>query len=352
MVSLKLEERVLEELAWTHGSPLWTSLSRKPDSVPSCEEAWGNPRNPVIVSPTKRMRYEVDSNNTHQNQLPPCSAQMSFFSKLYYLASVRLTDLCERVRVDERGRRMVWTLLEHILKEERSLFIDRHLDQNLLCIVYVVCKANKADTSFVDIMSHYRNQPQSRSHIYRMVRVDSSICASNGTSRRDDKKASDSPAASSQKPESHSAVDKPPEVSNTQDSSASVVVPPTSEAEPSSGHHVDLIVYYNKVFLPRVEKFMRMLRESSSLASLTPMPVRRIPRGTPLKRSLSDKVTIVPYGQVPYIHRDVTGVRYKLTQSPTRDFRAINRLLNRNRPLYRIAGAPEKAAPHGYRIVL
>nr|CDJ93562.1 Retinoblastoma-associated protein domain containing protein [Haemonchus contortus] len=171
---------------------------------------------------------------------------------------------------------MVWTLLEHILKEERSLFIDRHLDQNLLCIVYVVCKANKADTSFVDIMSHYRNQPQSRSHIYRMVRVDSSM----------------------------------------------------------------------------VEKFMRMLTESSSRASLTPMPVRRIPRGTPLKRSLSDKVTIVPYGQVPYIHRDVTSVRYKLTQSPTRDFRAINRLLNRNRPLYRIAGAPEKAAPHGYRIVL
>uniref|UniRef100_A0A7I4XZ29 DUF3452 domain-containing protein n=2 Tax=Haemonchus contortus TaxID=6289 RepID=A0A7I4XZ29_HAECO len=348
----KLEERVLEELAWTHGSPLWTSLSRKPDSVPSCEEAWGNPRNPVIVSPTKRMRYEVDSNNTHQNQLPPCSAQMSFFSKLYYLASVRLTDLCERVRVDERGRRMVWTLLEHILKEERSLFIDRHLDQNLLCIVYVVCKANKADTSFVDIMSHYRNQPQSRSHIYRMVRVDSSICASNGTSRRDDGKQADPPAANSQQPQSHSAVDKPPDVSNAQDSSASVVVPSNSEAEPSSGHHVDLIVYYNKVFLPRVEKFMRMLTESSSLASLTPMPVRRIPRGTPLKRSLSDKVTIVPYGQVPYIHRDVTSVRYKLTQSPTRDFRVINRLLNRNRPLYRIAGAPEKTAPHGYRIVL
>ncbi|KAK6056696.1 Retinoblastoma-associated protein A domain protein, partial [Cooperia oncophora] len=131
----KLEERVLEELAWTHGSPLWTSLSRKPDSVPTCEEAWGNMKSTVIISPAKRMRYEVDPNTVPHNQPPPCSAHMSFFSKLYYLASVRLSDICERIRIDERGRRMMWTLLEHILKEERSLLMDRHIDQNLLCIV-------------------------------------------------------------------------------------------------------------------------------------------------------------------------------------------------------------------------
>ncbi|VDO19360.1 unnamed protein product [Heligmosomoides polygyrus] len=125
----------LEELAWTHDSPLWTSLSRKPDSVPSCEEAWGNPRSPTSASPAKRMRFELEQSSLSQCQLPPCSAQMSFFSKLYFLASKRLSDLCERIRIDERGRRMMWTVFEYILKDERSLFMDRHLDQNLLCIV-------------------------------------------------------------------------------------------------------------------------------------------------------------------------------------------------------------------------
>ncbi|KAK5970732.1 Retinoblastoma-associated protein A domain protein [Trichostrongylus colubriformis] len=349
----KLEERVLEELAWTHGSPLWTMLSRKPNSVPTCEEAWGNPKTTLVVSPNKRMRYEVDSNNMPQKRLPPCSAQMSFFSKLYYLASLRLTDICERIRVDDRGRRMMWTLLEYILKEERSLFTDRHLDQNLLCIVYVVCKANKADVSFVDIMSHYRNQPQARSHIYRSVRVDSSICPSNGTSRREGVSSGDSSAASSQQLRSHSAVGPSPEKPVSLDGSVPIAVPTTPEPQSTaSGHHVDLIVYYNKVFLPRVEEFMRDLSENSTLASLTPMPARRIPLGTPLKRSLSDKVTVVPYSQMSYMQRDTNTIRYRISQSPSRDFRAINRLLSKNRPLYRIAGAPEVNPPLGYRIVI
>ncbi|CAJ0594842.1 unnamed protein product [Cylicocyclus nassatus] len=33
-----VEERVLEELAWTKDSALWTALSRKPDSVPTCDK--------------------------------------------------------------------------------------------------------------------------------------------------------------------------------------------------------------------------------------------------------------------------------------------------------------------------
>ncbi|KAK6030804.1 Retinoblastoma-associated protein B domain protein [Ostertagia ostertagi] len=345
MIGESLRNEFWRSWLGTHDSPLWTSLSRKPDSVPTCEEAWGQAKSTIIVSPSKRMRYEVDPNNLPHNQLPPCSAQMSFFSKLYYLASMRLSDICERIRIDERGRRMMWTVLEHILKEERSLLIDRHLDQNLLCIVYIVCKANKADVSFVDIMSHYRNQPQSHSRIYRMVRVDSSICPSNGSCRNGDVSSNESSAANSQQLRSDSEVGPSPEVPVALDGSTAIVIPTTPEPQSASEHHVDLIVYYNKVFLPRLEGFMRHLSESSTLASLTPMPTRRIPRGTPLKRSLSDKVTVVPYSQLPYMQRDVTSVRYKITQSPSRDFRAINRLLSRPRPMYRIAGAPQVAAP-------
>ncbi|WKX90609.1 hypothetical protein Q1695_009452 [Nippostrongylus brasiliensis] len=338
----RLEELVLEKWAWTQGSPLWTALSRRSNSVPSCEQAWGNGRTPT-ASPPKRMRFEVmEQNNMHQ--VPPCTAQMSFFSKLYYLALMRLSDLCERIRIDERGRRMMWTVLEYILQEEHLLLKDRHLDQNLLCIVYVVCKANKSDVSFLDIMAHYRNQPQAHAKIYRMVRVDSDI-PSNGNFRCEDDNSADSPSGGdSGNLRSQSATGGSPEAEMP--SSDGPAAPKSSE------QYVDLIVYYNKVFLPRVENFMKSICENMALSSLTPMPVRRIPRGTPLRRSLSDKVTVMPYSPLPSSQRnDPNTIRYKISQSPSQDFRAINRLLSRSQPIYK-TDMPTPTGSLSYRIMI
>ncbi|EYC09456.1 hypothetical protein Y032_0060g3128 [Ancylostoma ceylanicum] len=350
-----VEERVLEELAWTKDSPLWTSLSRKPDSIPSCDEAWGSSTRVLSLagSPPKKIRYESDSNNFGM-QLPPCNAQKSFFSKIYYLASVRLSDLCERIRIDDRGRRMIWTVLEYILKEERTLFMDRHIDQNLLCIVYIVCKANKTDVSFVDIMAHYRHQPQSDSHIYRMVRVDSSVCLSNSTCPSEDGNSRDSTSAGDSQPlRSLSSVGTSPGASQSADGSAAAAkqLPTTPEPDVAAGQHVDLIVYYNKVFLPRVEEFMQTFTDNLPLASLTPMPVRRMPRSTPLKRSLSDKVSVMSYIPVPLLQRPEPSIySYKMTQSPMKDLRAINQLIHKTRR-YRFTGVTE-IAPDAYRVML
>ncbi|KAL6729191.1 hypothetical protein Aduo_000268 [Ancylostoma duodenale] len=350
-----VEERVLEELAWAKDSPLWTSLSRKPDSIPSCDEAWGSSTRILSLagSPPKKMRYESDSNNFGM-QLPPCNAQKSFFSKIYYLASVRLSDLCERIRIDDRGRRMIWTVLEYILKEERTLFMDRHIDQNLLCIVYIVCKANKTDVSFVDIMAHYRHQPQSDSHIYRMVRVDSSVCLSNSTCPSEDGNSRDSTSGGDSQPlRSRSSVGTSPGASQSADGSAATVkqLPTTPEPDLVTGQHVDLIVYYNKVFLPRVEEFMQTFSDNIPLASLTPMPVRRMPRSTPLKRSLSDKVSVMSYIPAPLLQRPEPSIySYKITQSPMKDLRAINQLIHKTRR-YRFTGVTE-IAPDAYRVML
>ncbi|KHJ95046.1 Retinoblastoma-associated protein A domain protein [Oesophagostomum dentatum] len=372
-----VEERVLEELAWTKDSPLWTSLSRKPDSIPTCDEAWGNTSRAFGVLGG----MSPDQLVSHKFSFRP--AMRKSHSLIYYLASIRLSDLCERIRVDDRGRRMIWTVLEYILKEERSLFMDRHIDQNLLCIVYVVCKANKADVSFVDIMAHYRHQPQAESHIYRMVHVDSSICLSNGSCPSEDGNSRDSASGADSQPlRSRSSVGSSPgpsqsadgmskqgsqpatsesnvaagqhvdlivyynkvflprclsngscpsEDGNSRDSASGAdsqplrsrssvgsspgpsqsadgmskqgSQPTTSESNVAAGQHVDLIVYYNKVFLPRVEDFMKKITDNCPLASLTPMPVRRMPRGTPLKRSLSDKVSVMSYSPIPLLQR-------------------------------------------------
>lgn len=88
------------------------------------------------------------------------------------MAAVRLRDLCERVRLDEKGRQRAWTLFEHVLRTETSLMAGRHLDQNLMCCLYVVAKIGQQNISFHDIMYHYRHQPQATSRVYRRVMVE------------------------------------------------------------------------------------------------------------------------------------------------------------------------------------
>ena len=66
--------------------------------------------------------------------------------QVYHLAHVRLRDLCDRLEIsDEELQRMMWTCLEHVLVKH-DLMMDRHLDQILMCAVYVMAK----------VMSFYR----------------------------------------------------------------------------------------------------------------------------------------------------------------------------------------------------
>ena len=42
---------------------------------------------------------------------------------------------------------------------------DRHIDQLLMCAIYVMSKVTKEDQSFHDIMKWYRTQPQATSDV-------------------------------------------------------------------------------------------------------------------------------------------------------------------------------------------
>ncbi|XP_061206538.1 retinoblastoma-like protein 2 [Neopsephotus bourkii] len=49
--------------------------------------------------------------------------------------------------------------------------MDRHLDQLLMCAIYIMAKVTKEDRSFQNIMRCYRTQPQAKSHVYRSVLI-------------------------------------------------------------------------------------------------------------------------------------------------------------------------------------
>uniref|UniRef100_A0AAQ5XSA6 Retinoblastoma-like protein 1 n=1 Tax=Amphiprion ocellaris TaxID=80972 RepID=A0AAQ5XSA6_AMPOC len=92
-----------------------------------------------------------------------------FFRKVYHLASVRLRDLCVKLDISSELRGKIWTCFEHSLVHSTDLMKDRHLDQLLLCSIYIISKITKETHTFQDIMKCYRSQPQASSHVYRSV---------------------------------------------------------------------------------------------------------------------------------------------------------------------------------------
>ena len=60
---------------------------------------------------------------------------------MYHLAHVRLKDLCERLDItDEDLHRQMWTCVEHVVTQNTELLRDRHLDQIIMCAVYIIAK--------------------------------------------------------------------------------------------------------------------------------------------------------------------------------------------------------------------
>ncbi|XP_038069969.1 retinoblastoma-like protein 1 isoform X2 [Patiria miniata] len=108
-----------------------------------------------------------------------------FFRKVFHLVNVRLLDLAHKLNLTDDLRRKTWTCIEHSLTKHVDLMKDRHLDQLIMCAIYLMCKVTKEDKKFQDIMKAYRRQPQAQSSVYRSVllqdRRQNSANGSNGS---------------------------------------------------------------------------------------------------------------------------------------------------------------------------
>lgn len=75
------------------------------------------------------------------------------FRKIYNLAGARLDHLCKKLDIEKELQIKIWTTFEHVLRNITELLKDRHLDQLLMCSVYVICKVTDRDINFSQIMS-------------------------------------------------------------------------------------------------------------------------------------------------------------------------------------------------------
>ncbi|MGH0138793.1 UNVERIFIED_CONTAM: hypothetical protein FKN15_001755 [Acipenser sinensis] len=181
-----------------------------------------------------------------------------FFRKVYHLASVRLRDLCAKLDISDHLRRKIWTCFEFSLVHCTELMVDRHLDQLLMCAIYVMTKVTKEDKSFQNIMKCYRTQPQANSSVYRSVLIKGRRRRNSGSS--DGSVRQNSPSRASKDKTSR---DSSPVLMR---SSSTLPIPQPSSAPPTptrltgansdiEEERGDLIQFYNSIYIKEIREF-------------------------------------------------------------------------------------------------
>ncbi|XP_006639808.2 retinoblastoma-like protein 1 isoform X1 [Lepisosteus oculatus] len=238
-----------------------------------------------------------------------------FFRKVYHLASVRLRDLCLKLDISAELRRKIWTCFECSLVHCSDLMKDRHLDQLLLCAVYIVSKVTKEEHTFQDIMKCYRSQPQASSHVYRSVLL------------------KERPRAMS--PDRHSMDSDIPSMARD---AAATAGDSDSRAGPAEDRG-DLIQFYNTVYVLRMKEFAQKYARSSldhrgEAPPLSPFPSVRAQPLSPRRVSQRHSVYVSPHKNGSCITPS-SAITYRFSGSPSKNLRDINSMIKQGERMSR-----------------
>ncbi|XP_066493965.1 retinoblastoma-like protein 2 [Tiliqua scincoides] len=252
-----------------------------------------------------------------------------FFRKVFHLASVRLRDLCLKLDISDDLRKKIWTCFEFSLVQCSELMMDRHLDQLLMCAIYVIAKVTKENTSFQDIMRCYRTQPQAKSHVYRSVLI-------KGRRRRHSGNNESQQNSPDETNKDRTSRDSSPVMR----SSSTLPVPQPSSAPPTptrltgansdieEEERGDLIQFYNNVYIDQIKDFALKYSPSNGAEapSLSPYPFVR--SGSPRRIQLSQNHSVYIS---PHKNESALSPREKIfyyfSSSPSKRLHEINSMI-------------------------
>nr|CAD7568693.1 unnamed protein product [Timema californicum] len=256
-----------------------------------------------------------------------------FFRKFYHLASVRMQDLCKNLAITDRDlKRKIWTCFEYTIIHHMDLMKDRHLDQILMCSVYVICKVAVKEKTFTDIMRCYRHQPQAASHVYRSVLLRKKPSADSSSSS-----SVDSSEANTLKEEGRER--EPVRSSSTLPATRPLSAPPTPTQMSGtfnsfeSEDRGDLIKFYNTVYVQKLQsfavKFSTNGNQSDNL-TLSPLPLGKSLSMSPCRR-ISERHNVVIRSleniSTPLSPNTPEPLSYRFSRSPAKDLKAINAMI-------------------------
>ncbi|CAA0830033.1 Retinoblastoma-related protein 1 [Striga hermonthica] len=232
-----------------------------------------------------------------------------FFSKILKLAAVRINGMIERLQLSQHIRETVYCLFQKVLGQRTTLFFNRHIDQIILCCFYGVAKISQLSLTFKEIIFNYRKQPHCKPQVFRSIYIDWTASRRNGKSGPD---------------------------------------------------HVDIITFYNEVFVPAVKPLLVELgpggsvhrnshapEASGNIDGACPASPRTslfpsLPDMSPKKVSAAHNVYVSPLRSskmdalISHSSKSFyacVGESTHAYQSPSKDLTAINNRLNGNRKL-------------------
>uniref|UniRef100_A0A672ZPG6 Retinoblastoma-like protein 1 n=1 Tax=Sphaeramia orbicularis TaxID=375764 RepID=A0A672ZPG6_9TELE len=261
-----------------NGSPMSSPAKRLTFSSSSTLKIGAQSAQTTVLSiPLQGTNMESDScfwGCSYLNPHPP-RVTVSWCPQVYHLASVRLRDLCVKLDISSELRGKIWTCFEHALVHSTDLMRDRHLDQLLLCSVYIISKITKETHTFQDIMKCYRSQPQANSHVRKTAQS--------------------------------SSLDQ--------------------SAEEERG---DLIQFYNTVFVLKMKGFALRYATHENRAEappLSPFPSVRAQPLSPRRVSQRHSLYVSPHKNSSGGYLTPNSYTYRINSSPSKDLSDINRMI-------------------------
>ncbi|XP_053171540.1 retinoblastoma-like protein 2 [Scomber japonicus] len=305
-----VEEKILESLAWTRDSPLWQEIRANGGLLPPCQQVMSpgqleDPKNTDLHQP--RMDLTDQHSPSDVNRLQRSSSFHVFVRKVYILMAKRLRELCTPLDIPEELRLKIWTCFEHSLVHFSDLMIDRHLDQLLMCPIYIIAKVTMVNIPFKRIMNCYKSQPYASKSVCKHV-----LLSQRGTEN--------DPIGNNNNNGAH------------RDSIPTPNTPSTHYPGPSQEERGNLIYFYNQIYTTKMQHFAQQFALNSVGDTPPPSPFPRQPNSSPRRCRLSSSHLIFLSPLNPETSSSNTpGLSYFFSSSPSERLREINKMIKMSR---------------------
>ncbi|KAK2919778.1 retinoblastoma-like protein 2 [Channa argus] len=317
---IQVDKKILESLAWTSDSPLWEEIRANDGQLPACVQVMPpaqleDPRKTELQPEEKaEVVLEAGLSATTDQQCPPSmlnrpqkgSSLHLFTRKVYSLMGKRLRELCSTLGIFEELRLKIWTCFEHSLIHCTFLMVDRHLDQLLMCAIYITAKITKTEIPFKHIMNCYKSQPHANKSVCKNVLI---------SGRHDN----------------NSATKK----NNTGDHGDSVLTPSTPSTHypgQCQEERGNLIYFYNQIYTTKMQCFAKQLALTSGGETPPLSPYPRQGKASPRRYRLSSSHPIfISVHKAETAPPHTAGLCYYFNSSPSERLHEINNMIKTGR---------------------
>ncbi|XP_032376743.1 retinoblastoma-like protein 2 [Etheostoma spectabile] len=319
----QVQEKVLESLSWTSDSPLWKDIRANKGHMPTCKQVML----PTQLEDSERKDFQPDTNqpgvelnlgaelsdSTDQQRSPSAGNRPQksnplhlFARKVYSLMGKRLRELCATLNISDDLRLKIWTCFEHSLVHCTDLMVDRHLDQLLMCAIYIIAKITNLEIPFKLIMKCYKSQPLASKSVCKNVLMSRTETENYLTGNNNN---------------GNHGVSIP--TPNT---------PSTHYPEPSQ-ERGNLIYFYNQIYTTKMQHFAKQFAPTSARDTPPLSPYPRQWKASPRRQRLSSShsIYISPHNTETTSPR-TPGLLYYFNSSPRECLHRINNMIRTGRP--------------------